>query len=134
MAKLYPYIFSNDARKQAEFYVHALKGEIINVQTYSDAPNAAAEEIKDKVMHLVFQVAGIHFFMADSVMEPVQSGNQMDLTLEFETEEAARNAFENLSNEGNVLMPFEKMFWGSMFGRLEDSFGVRWQITTKMDN
>ncbi|NBI29245.1 VOC family protein [Chengkuizengella marina] len=131
MARLYPYIFSNDAKKQAEFYVQALQGEMINVQTYSDAPEAA-KEIKDKVMHLVFQAAGIHFFMSDSVKEPIQSGNQMDLTLEFETEEAARNAFDNLSNGGKVVMPFEKMFWGSMFGRLEDSYGVRWQITTQM--
>nr|WP_309568669.1 hypothetical protein [Paenibacillus sp. sptzw28] len=28
-------------------------------------------------------------------------------------------------------MPFERMFWGTMFGRLEDPFGVRWQIATE---
>jgi PhnB protein len=129
MAKLYPYIFSNDARKQAEFYANALNGEIVNVLTFAEAPNTP-EEIKDKVMHLVLQAAGQYFFMADA-MEPVQKGTQLDLTLEFKTEEEARKAFEELSKGGNVLMPFERAFWGAMFGRVEDAFGIRWQIVTE---
>jgi PhnB protein len=30
-----------------------------------------------------------------------------------------------------VMMPFERMFWGTMFGRLKDPYGVRWQIATR---
>jgi len=129
MANLYPYIFSQNAKEQAEFYAIALKGEIINVQTFKDAPQAN-EEMKDKVMHLVLQAAGLTFFMADAVMEPVQRGNGLDLTIEFQSEDEAKNAFDRLSEGGNVLMPFEKTFWGAMFGRVEDRYGVRWQITT----
>ncbi|MBP1156713.1 MULTISPECIES: VOC family protein [unclassified Paenibacillus] len=128
MANLYPYIFSEDARQQAEFYAKALKGEIGDVRTFADSPNAS-EQMKDKVMHLVLRAADHVFFMADS--EPIQRGNGLDLTLEYRAEAEARSAFEGLAEGGNVIMPFERMFWGTMFGRVEDRFGVRWQISTE---
>ncbi|SDO03040.1 PhnB protein [Paenibacillus sp. yr247] len=55
----------------------------------------------------------------------------MDLTLEFKSEEEGRRIFEALSEGGIVKMPFDRMFWGTMFGRLEDPFGVVWQISTE---
>ncbi|WP_051317066.1 VOC family protein [Ectobacillus panaciterrae] len=65
-------------------------------------------------------------FMADSV-GPVQYGN-IDLALEFASEEEARKAFEGLSRGGEVLMPFDRVFWGAMFGRVTDPFGISWNI------
>lgn len=130
MAQLRPYIFSEDARSQAAFYADALGGEIVDVKTFGDAPHAE-ESMKNRVMHLVLQAAGQRFYMADS--GPVDRGNGMDLTLEFATDEEAGQAFKKLSAGGKVIMPFERMFWGTMFGRLEDPFGVRWQIATEQN-
>lgn len=130
MAKIIPYLYSEDARKQAEFIVEALGGEIICVQTFSEMPNAA-EDMKDKVMHLAFQAAGQTFYMCDSVQEPVTQGNQVNLLLEYSSEEDARQAFNNLANNGTIVMPLERMFWGAMFGYVIDKFGIRWQIATE---
>jgi PhnB protein len=130
MAKLSVYIFSEDARKQAEFYAKALNGEILDIKTFADAPGSN-EEDKDRVMHLVLKVGEHTIYMADNGVEPVERGNGMDLTLEFATEEEARAVFERLSEGGKVFMPFQRMFWGTRFGRLEDPFGVRWQISTQ---
>ncbi|WP_345238757.1 VOC family protein [Pontibacillus salipaludis] len=130
MAVCYPYFFCDDARVQSKFYSYALDGDIVSVQTFEDAPDMP-NEIKDKVMHLVLKAKGQHFFMADRIEGETISGNQMDLTLEFKDEKEARQVFSRLSEEGRVFMPFEKMFWGAMFGRLEDRFGVRWQIVTE---
>lgn len=134
MANLYPYIFSDDAKKQAEFYAKALNGEIFLVKTFADMPNADAatrERLKDKILHLRLRAAGQVFFMSDSVMEPVQRGNGLDLTLEFADEEEAQRAFEGLSAGGKIQMPFAKQFWGTMSGMIVDPFGVRWQIATQ---
>lgn len=134
MANLYPYIFSDDAKKQAEFYVKALGGEIFLVKTFADLPDADAEtkeRLKDKILHLRLRAAGQVFFMSDSVMEPVQRGNGLDLTLEFADEDEARRAFEGLAEGGKVQMPFARQFWGTMSGMVVDPFGVRWQIATQ---
>jgi PhnB protein len=130
MAKLSVYIFSEDARKQAEFYAKALNGEIVDIKTFADAPGSK-EEDKDRVMHLVLRVGDQTIFMADNGLQPVQHGNGMDLTLEFGTEAEARAVFERLADGGKVFIPFQRMFWGTSFGRLEDPFGVRWQISTE---
>lgn len=127
MTKLSPYIFSEDARAQAAFYVKALGGEITSIKTYADMPNAP-EEMKDKVMHLELQLGELQIYLADS--SDIESGNQIDIALEFETEEEAIRTFEGLSEGGEVIMPFGRMFWGTMFGRVEDPYGVRWQIAT----
>lgn len=130
MATLTPYIYSSDARKQADFYVKALGGEMISLRTFADMPDAD-ESIKNRVMHLELQALGLRIFMADSGKDTVDRGQGLDLTLEFKTEEEARRIFDGLSEGGIVKMPFERMFWGTMFGRLEDPFGVIWQIATE---
>ena len=130
MPKLLPYIYSEDARKQAAFYAQALGGEIVDVKTFADAPGMDEKE-KDRVMHLVLKIGGETIFMADNGRAAVSRGNGMDLTLIYENESEARAAFTGLSKDGKVIMPFERMFWGTSFGRLEDRFGIRWQISTE---
>ncbi|MCY9657849.1 VOC family protein [Paenibacillus chondroitinus] len=131
MATLTPYFYSRNAREQSDFYVKAFGGEIVSLRTFADMPGAD-ESMKDRVLHLELQALGLRFFMADAGTESVDRGKGLDLTLEFKGEEEARRIFEALSRGGKVIMPFERMFWGAMFGRLEDPFGVIWQISTEV--
>ena len=130
MPKLSPYIFSNNAREQAAFYTDALGGEVVDIRTFADMPGANEME-KDRVMHLVLKLGDETIYMADNGAEPVQRGSSLDLTLEFKSEDEARSAFDKLVHGGRVFMPLERMFWGTVFGRLEDQYGVRWQISTE---
>ncbi|CAG7632622.1 hypothetical protein PAESOLCIP111_03398 [Paenibacillus solanacearum] len=130
MAKLTPYIFSEDAQAQAQFYVKALGGEILNVSTFGQLPDAS-EALKDKVMHLDMIAAGLQFFMCDCPADPPVHGNVINLNLEFGTEAEARQAFERLAEGGIVKHPLKQEFWGSLFGQIEDKFGVHWMITSE---
>lgn len=127
MAKLTPYIISEDARAQAEFYRHALGGEILSVVLH-DQPQ---EAFKDKVMHLSMVVGGTNLFMTDSVFGAVSRGNGMNLSLEFATEAEAYEAFNNLAEGGNVTHPLAPAFWGTLYGEVDDKFGVTWMITNE---
>lgn len=130
MAKYTTYIISEDARAQSEFYMQAFGGEINSIMTHGQLPDAR-EELKDKIIHLCFNAAGVSFFMSDSVFEPVQSGNAVHLNLEFASEAEARQAFDQLAVGGQIHQPLEPAFWGSLFGQIEDKFGIRWMITTE---
>ncbi|GMK44081.1 VOC family protein [Paenibacillus glycanilyticus] len=130
MAKLTPYFYSEDAKTQAGFYVQALGGKIIDQMTYGQAPGTD-ESMKDKIIHMVFQAAGVTFYIADTMHEPPGRSTSFDLNLEFKTDEEAQQAFANLSEGGRVIMPLEKQFWGTLFGRVEDKFGIKWQISTE---
>lgn len=131
LAKLTPYFYSEDARAQAQFYIDALGGKIRDQMTYGQAPNTD-EAMKDKIIHMAFTAAGENFYIADSMHEPPGRSSGFDLSLEFKTEEEASQSFTKLSEGGKILMPLEKQFWGSLFGRLEDKFGIKWQITTEV--
>ena len=74
MAKLTPYIMSEDARAQAEFYVQALGGEILSVMTHGQLPDAS-EANKDKVMHLSMVAGGVGFFLCDFGFGTINHGN-----------------------------------------------------------
>ncbi|MDF2680836.1 MAG: hypothetical protein K0R47_2026 [Brevibacillus sp.] len=127
MATLKPFLFSEDSRAQAEFYIGALGGEIQSVMTYAQAPDPN-DAIKDKVMHLCMMAGGVNFFMADS-LDPLTRGNGISLNLQFESGTDGREAFDNLAAGGNVLHPLEPVFWGGMYGQLEDKYGVIWMIS-----
>lgn len=130
MAKLTPYFYSDDARAQANFYVQALGGEIRQQMTYGQAPGTD-EALKDKIIHMAFTAAGENFYIADTMHESPGRSSGFDLNLEFKTDEEAQQAFTKLSEGGRVIMALDKQFWGSLFGRLEDKFGIKWQITTE---
>ncbi|QGQ99055.1 VOC family protein [Paenibacillus psychroresistens] len=129
MAKHTTYIFSHEAKAQAEYYIQALGGEILSIMTYGDLPNAP-EENKDKVIHLCVRVAGVAFFMSDNLNEAIDYGSSINLNLEFETEYEAHSAFDNLAAGGQIKAPLKLEFWGSLFGIAVDKYGVSWMITT----
>ncbi|MBP1988473.1 VOC family protein [Paenibacillus eucommiae] len=127
MATIKPFLFSEDSRAQAQFYVEALGGEINSVMTHAQAPEPN-DAFKDKVMHLCLTAAGITLFMADA-LDTLTRGNGISLNLEFESGDEGRKAFDNLAAGGKVLHPLEPVFWGGMYGQLEDKFGVSWMIS-----
>lgn len=130
MATLSPYIYSADARKQADFYVSVFGGEITSIQSYGDLPGME-ESKKHLIMHLELQALGLRLFMADAGIEANDRGTGMDLALTFKDEQEARTIYDGLAIDGDVIMPFERMFWGTMLGRVRDRYGVMWQVATE---
>jgi PhnB protein len=130
MAKHSTYFFSEDARSQAAFYVQVFGGEILSVMTHGDMPGAK-EDLKDKVLHLSVMAGGVNFLMCDEAFNPVQHGNNIYQVMEFASDEEAHAVFDKLADGGKVLHPLKAEFWGSLFGQVEDKFGVLWMITTE---
>ncbi|KIL35041.1 glyoxalase [Cohnella kolymensis] len=130
MGTLKPYLISEDARSQAEFYIQSLGGEVVSVLTHEEA-TGVQNELKDKVMHMCIAVAGENnIFMADAVEPPTQ-GSGISLSIAYNTEAEAREAFEKLAAGGNVKFPFEFQPFGIFYGELTDKFGVSWMLTSE---
>lgn len=97
--------------------------------TYGDAPGTDAS-MKDKIIHMAFTAAGVHFYIADTAHETPTQSSGFDLSLEFNSDDEARQAFAGLSEGGTVVMALEKQFWGTLFGRVQDKYGIKWQVMT----
>ncbi|MFC5406015.1 VOC family protein [Cohnella soli] len=130
--KLIPYLMSEDARKQAGFYVQALGGEIQSVMTFGQMPGTP-EADQDKVMHLsVDVVGGLTIFMSEAHGGAVTYGRNICLSLNYDNVEAARAAFDGLAEEGgNIQFPLQLQPWGAFYGEVLDVFGVTWMIATQ---
>jgi PhnB protein len=55
------------------------------------------------------------------------------LSIGWEDEEKTNMIFNKIGEDGKMLMPLSKQFWGDVFGMLQDKFGVNWMVnyTTK---
>lgn len=130
MGSLKPYIISEDARAQAEFYTQSLGGEILSLSTHGELMGAQ-NEFKDKVMHMCLAVAGGNtFFMADAI-EPFTQGSGISLTIDYKTESEAGEAFAKLAAGGHVKYPIEMQPFGIFYGELTDKYGIMWMITAQ---
>lgn len=126
-ANLTPYIVSKNAREQAEFYIQALGGEIQSVMTHGQLPGAA-EEIKDKVMHMALSVAGGNVLFLSDAFIPAGTEGSIAFGLSFSDVDTARQAYANLAEDGTQVYPLEHQPWGAYYGELVDKYGVKWMI------
>jgi PhnB protein len=126
-AKLTPYIVSTDAREQAEFYIQALGGEVQSLMTHGQLPGAA-EEIQDKVMHMVLSVAGGNVLFLSDAFGPVGTEGSLAFGLAFDDVDTARQAYANLAEDGTQIYPLDLQAWGAYYGEVVDKFGIKWMI------
>jgi PhnB protein len=55
---------------------------------------------------------------------PVTIGDNILIHLNVESEKMVQEIVEKLSKGGQVTMPTDKTFWGSVYGSFVDNFGV----------
>ncbi len=130
MKQLYPYIaFSGNCEEALEFYSSALNGEVIIKMRYSEQPEYATDENRDKIMHSEFRAEGVYFMAADE-MRPKEewSGTRVSLSINFDSSDEQEAVYKRLSDEGNVTMPLQDTFWGAKFAILTDKFGISWML------
>lgn len=63
-----------------------------------------------------------------------QPNPSVSLYVVFETEEQIKQAFEMLSVDGKILMPYNTYPWSKKYVWLEDKFGVSWQLSFAENN
>lgn len=128
MGALKPYIHSENARAQADFYLQALGGKLMSVGTHGELMGVDNEH-KDKVMHMCIAVAGENYvFLADAI-EPFDAGSAISLSIGYGSQDEAREAFGKLAEGGQIRHPIEMQPFGLYYGELTDKFGIRWMIT-----
>lgn len=133
--KITPYLnFNGDCAQAIELYEKAL-GVKANVMRYSDAPPSEEYPLEPGTENLVMHACLTNredytVFLADMPPSmPITFGNGMSISIELDTEDAVKFAFNTLKEGGIVTMELQKTFWSGLFGSLEDKFGVSWMIS-----
>ena len=130
MEAIVPYLnFKGNTAEALEFYSKALNGSVLFAQKYGDSPMEVKPEDKDKIMHATFKAGDLTLMASDANdMFPVQDGNNVSLSLNFQDQESIDSTFEKLSDGGKITMPLQDTFWGARFGMITDRFGIHWMF------
>lgn len=125
-----PYLtFDGKAKEALAYYKEVFEGEVMNVQTFGDADFPTPPGYDERIMHAQFKKGALFLMVSDSFGEQsVTPGNHIALVLEFESEEKINNIYERLSKEGTVHMELQDTFWGAVYAKVQDPFGVIWDL------
>jgi PhnB protein len=130
---LNPYLaFNGNCREAMTFYKEALGGEL-TIQSFGESPMETKPEHKDRVMHATL-TSGEAILMASDGMpeQKVNFGNSVSISISASNPADGERIFNNLSAGGTVAMPWEKTFWGAMFGMCKDKFGIDWMVNVEL--
>jgi PhnB protein len=125
-----PYInFAGKAREAMQFYQKVLGGDL---QLMAFNPHGVPKEAgpEDAIMHSQLEIDGEILLMGtDGMAEyPAKVGDNWAVALSGTDDEKLTQAFEVLSEGGNVKQNLKTESWGDKFGWIEDKFKVNWMV------
>jgi PhnB protein len=83
------------------------------------------------LQHAELKGKGVHFMAYDAAPDtPINSGNQVHMSVDLNDGDKAKEVFKTLSNQGIIHHEFREREWGT-FGRCTDKFGINWMVNAK---
>jgi PhnB protein len=73
-------------------------------------------------------VGGQVLMGGDVVAAAYEQPKGFSLSLQMSSTVDAERIFQELSQDGNVVLALEKTFWAARFGMVVDRFGIPWLI------
>jgi PhnB protein len=131
-----PYInFAGNCREAVEYYARVFRTSPAQVMTFGEMPPSPGmpplpEAAKDLIMHAELSVGGTALMFSDTFPGmPLNTGNNISLTLVTTNRDEIVNAFNMLKEGGQVSMDLQETFWSKLYGMVTDKFGIPWQFS-----
>lgn len=126
------FLFDGKAEEAINLYEKAFGGTP-RIIKYKDAPKSEdfqpPVELLERVMHGELRFNNLVFMICDSSpMSPVTNGNNVQVSINFDTKEEFTKAFDVLKDGAKVLLPPSETFFAEYYTTFEDKFGVTWQF------
>jgi PhnB protein len=125
--------FNGQCREAFETYEKVLGGKIIYMGTWAEMPGADQfpPEMHKLIMHTTIQIGDQMIMGADSPPDRYEKPQGLWVSLNIKEAGDAERIFNELSDGGNVVMPFQQTFWSPGFGMFTDRFGTPWMVNTE---
>lgn len=112
-----------------------LKGSSEAVELYQKAFGATlgyhVQNPDHTYMHAEILMNEQHIISISESNDWIHAGNNMQFCINFgsEKEEALKNAYEVLKEDGQILYPIGPCDWSTCMADVVDKFGVRWYLS-----
>ena len=131
-----PYLcFNGQCEAAFRFYEQCLGGQVGPMFRYGEGPMAdqVPPDWHDKIMHGSVMVGERTLMGADMAPGQYEAPKGFTLSIQLKNATDAERMFEELSQDGSVVMPLEKTFWAERFGMVVDRFGTPWTINCEAE-
>ncbi|RIW38924.1 VOC family protein [Bacillus salacetis] len=130
MKQAIPYlIFNGNALDALEYYKEVFEGEITDLQTFGEADYPTPPEAEDRIIHARFKKGDLLLMASDTFPgSEVQTGSNLSLVLEFESEEEIKEVYDRLSARSKIHMELQDTFWGAKYAKVKDPYGITWDL------
>jgi PhnB protein len=125
--------FDGNCREAVEFYAKTFNSTVNHLMTYGQLPPNTDYQVpeadKNRVMYAGIPIGDIVAMFSDvpSGSEFVQ-GNNISLTYSTDSRDEVKRIFNELKENGVVIMEIQTTFYSELFGMVKDRFGIIWQI------
>lgn len=126
-----PYLILNGRAQEAlSFYSSALGARVEALQRFGDADANCPTAQRDWIQHAALRVGQALLMLSDGAAQEnaVIGYCPVSVALDFEQPGELTRSFDQLAQQGRVLMPVFDAPWGSLFGVVADRFGVNWML------
>lgn len=126
--------FDGNLIEAFDFYKGVFGGEYKNIKKYKDMPHSdsLSNEDKEKIMHIELVIDKDTKLMGSDILrvwgQEINRGNNFYINVTPKSETEAYKIFGLLGEGGEIQMPLQKTFWGSLFGTVTDRFGTQWMF------
>jgi len=124
--------FNGNCDEAIKFYKKVLGAVVKDIAYFKDAPDTSwAEESlpSEFVMHSEVVIYGSTIVMTDGA-ESNPNGSNFSFMIIKNTEEEVTELYNKLLDGGKEIQSLGTTFWATMYGMVEDRFGVTWQVMT----
>jgi PhnB protein len=126
--KLEAYLFYPGNTEEAMSFYQGVLGGDLSITRRGDVDPSAPESEKELVINAALESDPFTLRASDRRDATHDVQTRIELTIVGTEEAELRRIFDELSEDGTVKTPLEKMFWGDTFGALIDKFGIGWQV------
>jgi PhnB protein len=133
-----PYLYFYDECEEAlNYYVDVFKAEILEKATFEDVEFMEDESRKDCIAYASFKL-GENVILANDFLEKKNkesnsANSQASIWLEIEKEADIKYLEEKMLSTGSKsITKLEKTFWDSLYAKIEDKFGIIWELNTQL--
>ena len=126
-----PYLsFKGQCEAAFRFYAERLGGQLGPIFRYAGTPlsDHVPADWQDKVMHASLTLGGQVLMGGDIAPDRYEEPRGFSLSLHMKGIADAERIFQDLAEDGRIVVPLEKTFWAARFGMLVDRFGIPWLI------
>ena len=126
MMKVSTYLdFKHNAEEVIETYEEIFEAEVV-CKYYYDEDMTQDQELIGKIFHAELKIGDLNLYVSDSGTSP--SFASIKFVIEIHEENEARKLFGNLAQNGKIISEFKKMPFGPTIAKLEDEFGIKWDV------